>query len=238
MTPSQQSARVRELRAQGLAPKQIARALRLRPAEVIAVLGQSVTGSSRAGEGAPAVRCWVNSGWANHVQVSGHDEWPGVNDDIESPGGLVSVLVAGRHRYDKVSVCGYLVDVHCLGVKNALGPHVMDEVDLIAFRRQFFDAYVAEPVLAPLELAQQLVFGAVDYARRLGFEPHADYAHTMALLGDPPTHCDIEFGRDGTPFFVEGPFDDAPQIMRTLDASVGLGNYHFLRTASSSALRV
>lgn len=64
MTQMQQSDRVRELRAHGLAPKQIARTLGLRPAEVIAVLSQSVTDSSRAGEKAPVVRCWVNSGWA------------------------------------------------------------------------------------------------------------------------------------------------------------------------------
>lgn len=235
MTEMQQSDRVRELRAQGLAPKQIARTLGVRPVEVIAVLRQSVTDSSRAGENASVVRCWVNSGWANEVRVRGHEEWPGLDDDIESPGGLVCVLVARRHRYDKVSVCGYLIDVHCLGVKNALGPRVMDEVDLIAFRRDFFAAYGADPVPAPLELAQQLVFGAVDYARRLGFEPHPDYADTVGLLGDPPTRCDIEFGRDGIPFFVEGPYDDARQIMRTLDASVGPGNYHYVRTASLSA---
>jgi hypothetical protein len=31
------------------------------------------------------------------------------------------VLAARRHRHDKVSVCGYLADVYCLGVKTALG---------------------------------------------------------------------------------------------------------------------
>ena len=32
------------------------------------------------------------------------------------------------------------------------------------------------------------------------------------------------------PFYVEGPYDDAHQIMQTLDASVGPGNYRFLRS--------
>lgn len=236
MNDAQQSDRICELRAQGLSPKRIARTLGLRSAEVIAVLNQSATAHSAAGEQASLVRCWVSGGWAKELRVNGHDEWPGLEDDIATPGGLVCVMVARKHRYDKVSVCGYLVDVHCLGVKNALGPRVMDEVDLIAFRRYFFAAYGADPALAPLELAQQVVFGAVVYARGLGFEPHPDYADSVGHLGDPISRCDIEFGRDGMPFFVEGPYDDARQIMRTLDAFVGPGNYQFVCTAPLSAL--
>lgn len=124
----QQAAEVRALRAQGLPPKQIARALGLRPSEVVAVLNQAVSSRSSVDEQA-LVRCWVSRGWANEVLVNGHHEWPGLDDDVESPGGLVCVLVARRHRYDKVAVCGYLVDVHCLGVKNSMGPEFIDEVD-------------------------------------------------------------------------------------------------------------
>lgn len=38
--------------------------------------------------------------------------------------------VARRHRTNRLSVCGYLVDSYCLGVKNALGPRVMRDRDL------------------------------------------------------------------------------------------------------------
>lgn len=230
---SVQPARVRELRAEGLAPKQIARTLGLRAADVIALLNQPDASGSWADEQA-MVRCWVSRGWANEVQVNGHDDWPGIDDEVESPGGLVCVLVARRHRHDKVSVCGYLVDVHCLGVKDTLGPEIMDEVDLVTFRRRFFGAYL-DHLSAPLEMARQLVAGAVEYARGLGFEPHPDYAGTAEHLGDALTRCDVEFGRDGMPFFVEGPYDDAQEIMRTLDASVGPGNYHFLRSVPLTA---
>lgn len=223
-----QAARVRELHVRGLPPKQIARTVGMRTSEVVAVLNQSAASGSSTDEQA-LVRCWVSSGWANEVLVNGHHEWPGLDDDVESPGGLVCVLVARRHRYDKVSVCGYLVDVHCLGVKNTMGPEVMDEVDLLAFRRYFFDDY-EDHLVAPLDLARQLVLGAVDYARGLGFEPHPDYADTSGHLDGPLARCDIDFGRDGMPFYVEGPYDDAHKIMRTLEASVGPGNYQFLRS--------
>ena len=219
---------MRGLRAQGLPPKQIARTLGMRPSEVVAVLNRSATSRPSTDE-QPSVRCWVSRGWANEVLVNGHHDWPGLDDDSESPGGLVCVLVARRHRYDKVSVCGYLVDVHCLGVKNVMGPEVMDEVDLVAFRRYFFDAY-DDCLVAPLELARHLVLGAVDYARGLGFEPHPEYGATSAHLDGPLTRCDIDFGRDGMPFYVEGPYDDAHKIVQILEASVGPGNFHFLRS--------
>lgn len=234
MNDSQQASGVHALRAQGLGPKQIAHRLGMRPAEVLALLNRPLT--ETPGQRTPEVRCWVSSSWAKELRVNGLSEWPGLDDDSAALGGLVCVLVARRHRHDKVSVCGYLVDVHCLGVKNALGPRLMDEPDLVAFRRYFFGAFDADPVAAPLELAQQLVFGAVDYARGLGFEPHADYADVVGHLGDRVLGCDIEFGRDGMPFFVQGPYDDARHILQTLDASVGPGNYHFLMTASPYAV--
>lgn len=151
MSDVQQSDHVHELRARGFAPKQIARALGLPHADVIAVLNRTAAENSGAA-GESQIRCWVSRGWARELRVNGHDEWPGLDDDSEAPGGLVCVLVARRHRHDKVSVCGYLIDVHCLGVKNALGPRLMDEVDLVAFRRWFFAAYGADPVVAPLDL--------------------------------------------------------------------------------------
>jgi hypothetical protein len=38
----------------------------------------------------------------------------------------------------------------------------------------------------------------------------------------------IGFGREGRPFCVEGPYDDADRIMRTLQERVGVDGFHFL----------
>jgi hypothetical protein len=58
-------------------------------------------------------------------------------------------------------------------VKNTNGPKTMERRKLPDFARVFFSAWPSQaPVLAPLELARHIVFGAVDYARDLGFEPH------------------------------------------------------------------
>lgn len=138
------------------------------------------------------------------------------------------MLVARRAPRRKVSVCGYLVDTHCLGVKNALGPRLMDEGRLPEFARRYFAAFQALPLRAPLELAQHLVLGAEQYARELGFEPHPDFEPARAHLGDWTGPSAITFGRQGTPFYVDGPDDDPGAVMRTLDRTVGKGNYHYL----------
>lgn len=152
------------------------------------------------------------------------------DDDLPplAPGaGLSSIAVARTHDGNDVSICGYLVDTYCLGVKNAVPPTMINRRDLPDFLDDFFAAYANEALPAPIELAQDLVFGAVDYARGLGFDPHRDFYLTAPHLGAwrPPSR--ITFGRDGKPYFQQGPYDNPTHVMRTLDRSVGPGNYHF-----------
>jgi hypothetical protein len=72
------------------------------------------------------------------------------------------------------------------------------------------------------------VWGALDYARGLGFEPAPDFAATTGHLGAWEETSAITFGRDGTPFYVQGPHDNPSATIRTLTRSVGEGNFHYL----------
>jgi len=90
-------------------------------------------------------------------------------------------------------------------------------------------------VEAPLELARHLVWGAVDYARELGFEPHPDFQPASAHLGAWRESSDITFGRDGVPFYVSGPFDNPVSVTRTLNRSVGEGNFHYMTAVGAAA---
>jgi hypothetical protein len=130
--------------------------------------------------------CWLSPGRATGLTTDGHPDWPGMDapDDLGPPG-MVTVLAAVERGGTKVSVCGYLVDVYCLGVKNALGPHSMDRRKLPAFVHQYFSSYDAPPVAAPLDLARHLVLGAVAYAGHeegLAVAPEGDRAGTRPRL--------------------------------------------------------
>lgn len=142
--------------------------------------------------------------------------------------GLASVVVAREHHRTRVSVCSYLVDTHCLGVKETIGPRIMGREELCMFNRAVFSAYDSDPLAAPIELAQHLVFGAVEYARGLGFEAAGGFPECAGHLGTWSGPSTIRFGRHGRPMYVAGPYDDPDRIIRTLELSVGKGNFEFL----------
>src|SRR5919197_3987525 len=109
---------VRLLRRQGHSPKQIARRLGISPAQAGRLVRAAAVGR-RAEEAEPAVTgCWISPNWSSDLIIGGHPDWPLHADPEAGTAGLVAVLVAREHRYGKVSVCGYLCDVYCLGVKN------------------------------------------------------------------------------------------------------------------------
>jgi hypothetical protein len=226
MTNPELIERVRELRQRGRTPKEIARSLGLPPATV-APLIRAVAATLPKRE-ALLLGCWVNQGWAAGLTVTGHADWPGASATAESgPPGVVTILVA-RDAGRNVSFYGYLVDVWCLGVKNVFRIESEERHKLPEFTDSYFWPYDQPPLAAPIDLARHLVFGAVAYARELGFEPNPNFAEYASHLGPWEGHSDITFGLDGKPTYIQGPHDDTAQIMQTLRRSVGDGNYDYL----------
>jgi hypothetical protein len=229
--PDERLERVRALRERGQTPKQIARALGIRPAAAARLVRDAAI-AAHAEAPEPAVAgCWISPGWSTGLAVDEHADWPLQEDPDSGSEGLVAVLVAREHRYGKVSVCGYLADAYCLGVKNALGPEIMDDHGLRTFIRRFFDGYEGDPLEAPIELAREVVFGSIEYARKLGFEPHPDFAAAAGHLGSWTGPGAITFGKDGRPLYISGPYDDPGPVIRTLERTVGPGNFDFVATA-------
>jgi hypothetical protein len=222
--------RIRELRERGLTPKQIARTVGLPPARVTHLVRKIAAAETVDPTQRPVVECWVSPGWSTGLTVTGHPEWPAEPIEEEDATGLVGVLVARDAGRDRVSVCAWLVDVFCLGVKNDLGPKVEYRSSLPRIVHDFFAVFDERPVAAPLELAQHLVLGAAEYARGLGFEPaaEADFAATRGHLGSWEGPSAIGFGRHGKPYFIAGPHDDAARVVRQLERSVGAGNFDYL----------
>jgi hypothetical protein len=225
--------RVQALRAAGSTPKQIARTLGIPRSKAVSLVHNGATPRRDRGTTTlekQLIGCWITRQWSNGLTIENRpSDW--IDDDELPPlamgAGLPSVAVVREHSDNEVSVCGYLVDTYCQGVKNAVPPHMMERRDLTAYLAHFFSAYEGEPLPAPIELAQNLVLGAVEYAQSLGFDPNPDFYLAKPHLGawQPPSQ--IRFGLDGKPYFHQGPYDNPTRVMRTLDRSVGRGNYHF-----------
>lgn len=213
---------VRRLRAGGMTPKGIAQALGV-PRTLITPLVRQVAAEASAlhAELGDVVGCWVSPGWSSELKVIRREGWDDVDLGPDVPAGMALVLVARAARHDRVSVCGFLLDTFCLGVKDTLGPDEMRRRDLPAFRRMYFMAFPAPALPAPLDLARHLVLGSVAFANGLGFSPHPDFEATRAHLGDLDEPCAITFGCEGHPLYVPGPYDDPIAVMETLVDALG-----------------
>ena len=89
---------IRALRAGGYSPKQIARALHLRPA-VVAPLVRKLAAEEAAAAPEPALfGCWVSPGWSRNLTTDGHRDWPDLSVPEDGPGGIACVAVARRRR--------------------------------------------------------------------------------------------------------------------------------------------
>ncbi|HME01377.1 MAG TPA: hypothetical protein VKM93_29205 [Terriglobia bacterium] len=127
-------------------------------------------------------------------------------------------LVFSRALPDgRIALAVFLLDVFCLGVKNALFAIVARAE--YAKRRSNWSPGES---LQPMDPAcfRKLVEGGVAYAHELGFNPHEDYAVARQIFGDVqgmdcPTR--FEYGHDGKPFYISGPHETATQVRTILD---------------------
>ena len=184
--------------------------------------------------GAP--RCFVNPGWHHGLGIAGREEWLAAAVEAPAPpgvGGVAAVLVGLPQGANRVSMCGYVVDTWCLGVKNALGPERLAAGEFEALRRRYFAPWGSSGIPISIELARHLVLGAVEYAHRLGFAPHRDLRRARGALGAWEGPGAITFGHDGAPDYRSGPYDDPARVLATLDRTVGRGGYRYTCTITN-----
>ncbi len=145
--------------------------------------------------------------------------------------GIGNVLLSRELRNGQVAYAVFLVDVYCLGVKDVIADirsKMSYREDLLQrlLDRNEFDEVSASYV-------RKLVESSVAYAHSFGLPPHRDYRIGKELFGNiDPADCDeeFEFGKDGKPFFISGPFDTPERcnrIMGNLREHCGDDNFHF-----------
>jgi len=147
--------------------------------------------------------------------------------------GITPVVVARKQDNGRILFGMYMVDFYCLGVKDA---YTRTDYSLNRFERELPKLCIEQPAPCTAELAHELIYGALEYAHKLGFEPHADFYQQKAdLVLDPPdAHPRVnklKFGKDGKPFYISGPYDSQMKIqaiLSTLRRTCGDGNFEFL----------
>lgn len=145
-----------------------------------------------------------------------------INKDWQREG-LAFIMVIRKMGGEKFLLGSYMVDIFCLGVKDAF-VKIVDEDEL----NQFITESQWMDTACDITLAQNIIYGAMEYAEDLGFKPHTDFGLAQYVLDDieDVEYMEIEFGKNGKPLYIQGDNDTKYlHILATLDKNVGVGNY-------------
>ena len=162
---------------------------------------------------APLYECW------EPMDLFAHDK------------GLGTIVITRTTEHHQILIANFLVDVFCLGVKDAFirlvrEPEYRDFLQQLRTREQLKS-------ISP-ERARKLIEDAEAYALDLGFKAHRDYQKAKKIFGEiDPNACPDEFvfGQNGLPLYIAGPYDNPgtqERIIRTLTESRGPDGFHFV----------
>jgi len=157
----------------------------------------------------PIEGCWAQSDWQQH--------------------GLAVVAIARRQPDGNIVFGTYMVDYYCLGLKDTF---FNADVSPGQFRREILPKVfrAGDPVEISAALLHEIVYGGIEYAAQYGFRPHSDFRRSEYILDPPDLHprtVTVEFGRNGKPFFIQGPHDNTDAILRQLARTAGEGNFDY-----------
>lgn len=159
----------------------------------------------------PLENCWVQKDWQE--------------------GGLAVVVVARRQPNGRITFGNYLVDYYCLGLKNTYCKVDIPPSEFQGHYMAQFYKQTGSPIVIAPALAHELIYGAIEYAARWGFKPQRNFRDSQYVLDLPDVHPrsgQVEFGHEGKPYFIAGPYDHSETIFRQLQRTAGDGNFHFL----------
>ena len=173
-------------------------------------MGRSAVSRIHNAQKYPVYECLINPSWKE--------------------GGLARILLSRKQPGGDIVFGVYLVDIFCLGLKNTFcnADFLLSEYKNVLKFQIFPDE---NPIDCPLRLAHQIIYGAMDYAMKLGFKPQKDFRLSRYILEKRSSvgkSIEIEFGKDGKPFFIAGPDDNVKSIVKKLERKLGEGNFDLL----------
>jgi hypothetical protein len=131
--------------------------------------------------------------------------------------GIGTVILARGVTRHHLAVGIFLLDVFCLGVKDAMFKSL--ESDELAMYLEATNAGLPPVSLQPSD-ARKLLRDLAAWSQSIGFEPHRDFAAVERIFGDvraEESEADYLFGRDGKPVYIPGPFESATVVRRRIE---------------------
>ena len=151
-----------------------------------------------------------------------------INDNWKDTG-LAHIVLSRRQPNNELIIGVFLVDIYCLGLKNTFCNANITLEDYQNLKIKMFQE--SSPIACHSGLANRIIYGAIEYAKKMGFEPQKDFSLSQFVLdetSDMDLSFDIEFGKDGKPLYISGPDDNTDYIIKKLIKNVGEGNFDYL----------
>jgi len=144
---------------------------------------------------------------------------------------LLAVMFIIRQQTNGAYALGsYLVDLGCLGLKNTFAAMNLTWKD-VQEKMQPPARSGSHIVQCDPNLVAKILLTGVEFAEQLGFFPHKDFRDSISMLqGLDPDACQehVSTGKNGKPFYVQGPYDDTARILKRLEAAVGRDGFEFM----------
>ena len=144
--------------------------------------------------------------------------------------GEARVLIARTQPSDDLLFAGFVVDYLCTGIRES---SYFANVNRETFRNENLPRlYDGEPPLTISEaIANEIVWGSVEYANSLGFRPDSNFREAQYILqpeGEVPISGTVEFGHNGRPVYVAYPNDNHRALIHRLIDAVGLDGFDYV----------
>ena len=140
-----------------------------------------------------------------------------------------NVMVSRVRKNGSIIVGMFLVDCGCLGLKDTyfLEYNSQEDLETDDIMSENLEKYGRE--ISP-NYAQNLIYGAIEWAEDAGLPTHKEFKVTEYLLdpADEIEYEEIEFGKEGKYFYVEGPEDNTALNLKILNKNIGEGNYVYI----------
>jgi hypothetical protein len=154
----------------------------------------------------PIYKCYVNEGWEE--------------------AGMADVVVLRQHITKMVTGGIFLVDLKCLGVKDALWIFNEPEENIYQklpnFKEQFIEI--------DYDLAHNIIYAAHDFAMEFDIAPHKDFAISKFILkedSDEVPLIEVAVGDNGVPHLMTHRPNEYLHALDKLKKNAGEGNYHY-----------
>lgn len=166
----------------------------------------------------PIHECLINSNWQEMGQAR--------------------ILISRKTPNDHLVFGVYLVDIYCLGLKDTFYDFNVHQLTYESDLKT--QVYFDEPAVeCDFNLAHSIIYNSIHYAKNLGFSPQKGFKLSQYIL-EPEREMelkqDIEFGHEGKPLYISGPHDDREQIIKTLEKTVGDGNFFVMHQEDGDIL--